>query len=173
LAEVIHSRHTPDSVYLWTLPMFHCNGWCTVWAVTAIGGTHVCLRAVDPSLIWRLLLEEGVTHLNGAPTVLIMLANAAEARRLDRPLVVTTAGAPPSPAIIARMESLGATIVHVYGLTETYGPHTVCEWQHAWDGAPAEERARMQARQGVAMVHVDPIRVVGPDLADVPRDGET
>jgi fatty-acyl-CoA synthase len=173
LAEVIHSRHSPDSVYLWTLPMFHCNGWCTVWGVTAIGGTHVCLRAVEPALIWRLLVEEGVTHLNCAPTVLVMLTSAAQARTLDRPLVVTTAGAPPSPAIIQRMEHLGAQVVHVYGLTETYGPHTVCEWQRTWDGAPAEERARLQARQGVAMIHADPVRVVRADMTDVPPDGQT
>jgi fatty-acyl-CoA synthase len=173
LAEVIHSRHTADSVYLWTLPMFHCNGWCTVWGVTAIGGTHVCLRAVEPALIWKLLVEEGVTHLNCAPTVLVMLTSAAQARTLDRPLVVTTAGAPPSPAIIERMERLGAKVIHVYGLTETYGPHTVCEWQHAWDDAPAAERARLQARQGVAMIHAEPVRVVSSDMTDVPPDGQT
>jgi fatty-acyl-CoA synthase len=173
LAEVIHSRHTPDSVYLWTLPMFHCNGWCTVWGVTAIGGTHVCLRAVDPALIWKLLEEERVTHLNCAPTVLVMMANAPQARTLDRPLVVTTAGAPPSPAIIEAMERLGAQVVHVYGLTETYGPHTVCAWQRSWEDASTEERARLQARQGVAMIHADPVRVVTPDMSDVPRDGQT
>ncbi len=173
LGEVIHSRHTPDSVYLWTLPMFHCNGWCTVWGVTAIGGTHVCLRAVEPALVWKLLEEEQVTHLNCAPTVLVMMANAAQARTLDRPLVVTTAGAPPSPAIIEAMERLGAHVVHVYGLTETYGPHTVCEWQPGWAGASTDERARLQARQGVAMIHADPVRVVSTDMSDVPRDGQT
>jgi len=173
LAEVIHSRHTPDSVYLWTLPMFHCNGWCTVWGVTGIGGTHVCLRAVDPALIWKLLVDEGVTHLNCAPTVLVMLSSAAQAHRLDRPLVATTAGAPPSPTIIARMEQLGVQVIHLYGLTETYGPHTVCEWQRSWDGASAADRARLQARQGVAMIHAEPVRVVGSDMTDVPADGET
>jgi fatty-acyl-CoA synthase len=173
LAEVIHSSHTPSSVYLWTLPMFHCNGWCTVWAVTAIGGTHVCLRVVDPALIWKLLAEEGVTHLNCAPTVLVMLSSAEQASPVERPLVVTTAGAPPSPAIIQRMEQLGAQVIHVYGLTETYGPHTVCEWQPAWAGASAEERARLQARQGVSMIHAEPIRVVDGDMTDVPADGQT
>ncbi len=173
LAEIIHSRHTPDSVYLWTLPMFHCNGWCTTWAVTAIGGRHVCLRRVDAAEIWRLIDAEGVTHLNGAPTVLLMLATAAEAHRLERPLVVTTAAAPPNPKILAALEELGAEIVHVYGLTETYGPHTVCEYQPWVAGAPPAERARFLARQGVAYIHADPIRVVDEQMNDVPRDGAT
>ena len=104
LGEVVHSQHSSDSVYLWTLPMFHCNGWCTTWAVTAVGGRHVCLRAVEPSDVWRLLRDEGVTHLNGAPTVLISLVNAPEAAPLGRPLTVTTAGAPPSPTIIGQID---------------------------------------------------------------------
>ncbi|MFD5385646.1 acyl--CoA ligase family protein [Streptomyces sp. NPDC127074] len=173
LGEVIHSRHTPDSVYLWTLPMFHCNGWCTAWAVTAVGGTHVCLRTVDPEKIWHLLESEGVTHLNGAPTVLAMLANSPAAKPLSKPLVVTTAGAAPSPAIIGHMEELGASIVHVYGLTETYGPYTVCERKDAWRDVTPDERARLLARQGVAMFQADPVRVVGTDMKDVPRDGRT
>ena len=173
LGEVVHSEHSSDSVYLWTLPMFHCNGWCTTWAVTAVGGRHVCLRAVEPSDVWRLLREEGVTHLNGAPTVLISLANAPEAAPLGRPLTVTTAGAPPSPTIIGQMTELGARIVHVYGLTETYGPYTVCEPQPDWDALAAGDRARRLARQGVAYVIADPVRVVDPDMRDVPRDGAT
>jgi acyl-CoA synthetase (AMP-forming)/AMP-acid ligase II len=173
LAEVIHSHHDTDSVYLWTLPMFHCNGWCTPWAVTAVGGRHVCLRAVDPELIWRLLDEEGVTHFNAAPTVLVLLSSHPEARPFGRPITVTTAGAPPSPTIIHRMSELGARIVHVYGLTETYGPYTVCEWQDGWNDEPAERRARLLARQGVAYVGADPIRVVDDEMRDVPRDGRT
>jgi fatty-acyl-CoA synthase len=173
LGEIVHSRHTPDSVYLWTLPMFHCNGWCTTWAVTGIGGRHVCLRAVRVEAVWDALTSLGVTHLNGAPTVLTMIANAPQARRLDRELVVTTAGAAPSPTIIGQMEDLGARIVHLYGLTETYGPHTVCEWQEAWRGADRSQRARLQARQGVAMLIADPIRVVDERMRDVPRDGQT
>jgi acyl-CoA synthetase (AMP-forming)/AMP-acid ligase II len=173
LAEVFHSRHDTDSVYLWTLPMFHCNGWCTTWGVTAAGGRHVCLRAVDPALIWRLFDEEGVTHFNGAPTVLTMLASHADARPFARPVTVTTAGAPPSPTIIGQMTDLGARIVHLYGLTETYGPHTVCEWQRAWEDEPLERRARLLARQGVALLGADPIRVVDEEMRDVPRDGET
>jgi len=173
LGEVFHSGHSPASVYLWTLPMFHCNGWCTTWAVTAAGGTHVCLRAVRADELWRLLRGEGVTHLNGAPTVLVTMANAAEAGPLDRELVVTTAGAPPSPTIIGQLEELGARVIHVYGLTETYGPYTVCEWQAGWEGQERAARARLLARQGVAMVISDPVRVVDEDLRDVPRDGAT
>jgi fatty-acyl-CoA synthase len=173
LAEVVHSHHDTDSVYLWTLPMFHCNGWCTTWGVTAIGGRHVCLRAVDPGLIWSLLDDEGVTHLNAAPTVLISLASHPDAHRFQRPVTVTTAGAPPSPTIIGQMSGLGARIVHAYGLTETYGPYTVCEWQSEWQGEPEDRRARLLARQGVAYLGADPIRVVDEDMRDVPRDGET
>ncbi|WP_141576436.1 acyl--CoA ligase family protein [Actinomadura sp. WMMA1423] len=173
LGEVVHSRHTPESVYLWTLPMFHCNGWCTPWALAAIGGTQVCLRAVAAPEIWRLIDTEGVTHLNGAPTVLVTIANAAEAHPLERPLTVTTAGAPPSPTIIGQMEALGAGIVHVYGLTETYGPYSVCEPQPGWAELPAGDRARLLARQGVGMLQTDGLRVVDGDMNDVPADGTT
>jgi fatty-acyl-CoA synthase len=173
LAEVIHSEHTPASVYLWTLPMFHCNGWCTPWGVTAIGGRHVCLRAVRGERIWELLGQEGVTHLNGAPTVLTAIATADEARPLDRPLVVTTAAAPPSPTIIARLESLGARIIHVYGLTETYGPYSVCEWQPGWEELETEARAKLLSRQGVGMISADRLRIVDEQMNDVPADAET
>ncbi len=178
LAEVIHSYHSADSVYLWTLPMFHCNGWCTTWGVTAVGGRHVCLRAVDPEEIWRLISDQGVTHLNGAPTVLISMANHPDAARFPetssgQPFTITTAGAPPSPTIIGQMTSLGARLVHVYGLTETYGPYTVCEIQDDWASEPEDVRVRLMARQGVAYVGADPIRVVDESLNDVPRDGLT
>jgi fatty-acyl-CoA synthase len=153
--------------------MFHCNGWCFTWAVTAVGGRHVCLRKVDPPLVWRLIADEGVTHLNGAPTVLVMLCADDAAHVLERPVQVTTAGAPPPPAVISRTEALGFRINHVYGLTETYGPITVCEWHVEWDGQGDEERARLRARQGVAMMTSDPVRVVDGELRDVPRDGET
>ncbi len=173
LGEITHSRFAPESVYLWTLPMFHCNGWCTTWAVTGIGGTHVCLRSVRADAIWRLLEEERITHLNGAPTVLVTIASAKQAHRLERPLVVTVAGAPPSPTIIARMGELGARTVHVYGLTETYGPYSINEWQEAWADEPEDERSRLQARQGVGMVQAERLRVVDEEMADVPSDGET
>ncbi len=173
LGEIIHSRHSLDSVYLWTLPMFHCNGWCTTWGVTGIGGTHVCLRQVDPAEIWSLIDERGVTHFNAAPTVLIGLANAPEAHPFPQPVTITTAGAPPSPTIIEAMEGLGADIVHVYGLTETYGPHTVCEPQPGMDDLDVAERAAFLSRQGVSYIIADPTRVVDDDMHDVPKDAET
>jgi acyl-CoA synthetase (AMP-forming)/AMP-acid ligase II len=173
LAEIVHSQHRPESRYLWTLPMFHCNGWCTAWAVTAIGGTHVCLRAVDAAKIWKLLDSEGITHLNGAPTVLVAIANAKQAHQLDRRVIVTTAGAPPSPTIIGQMSALGAQLVHVYGLTETYGPYTVCEIQDGWTRLDPQARNKMMAHQGVGMLVTDGIRVVADDMTDVPRDGAT
>jgi fatty-acyl-CoA synthase len=173
LGEIIHQRFDPESVYLWTLPMFHCNGWCTPWAVTGIGGTHVCLRAVRPAEIWRLLDEEAVTHLDGAPTVLTMIAEAPQAHQLERELVATVAGAPPGPTVIARMRDLGARIVHVYGMTEVYGPYTLNEWQPGWAALPTGDQVRRQARQGVAMIQADPVRVVDKQMNDVPRDGRT
>jgi fatty-acyl-CoA synthase len=173
LGEVIHQRFDPDSVYLWTLPMFHCSGWCTPWAVTAIGGTHVCLRAVRPEQIWQLLDDERVTHLDGAPTVLTMIAEAPQAHPLERELVATVAGAPPGPTVIARMRELGARIVHVYGMTEVYGPYTINELQPGWAALSTGDQVRMQARQGVAMIQADPIRVVDEQMRDVPRDGRT
>jgi fatty-acyl-CoA synthase len=173
LGELLHSRHTPETVYLWTLPMFHCNGWCTTWAITGIGGRHVCLRAVDPGEIWRLIRSEEITHLNAAPTVLVGMANHPDAGPIDRPFVISTAGAPPSPTIISQMESIGARIVHLYGLTETYGPYTVCEPQPEWEGLEVAERAQLLSRQGVAFIGADPIRVVDERMEDVPRDGAT
>ncbi len=173
LGEIIHQRFDPESVYLWTLPMFHCNGWCTPWAVTGIGATHVCLRAVRADVIWQLFDGEGVTHLDGAPTVLVTIANAPQAHRLEQGLVATVAGAPPGPTVIARMRELGAQIVHVYGMTEVYGPYAVNEWQPDWATLPAGQQARLQARQGVAMIQADPVRVVDKQLNDVPCDGQT
>jgi fatty-acyl-CoA synthase len=173
LSEIVHSAHTPDSVYLWTLPMFHCNGWCTPWAVTAIGGTHVCLREVRGDVIWRLIGEHRVTHLNGAPTVVTTIMNAPEAVRLDYQLVITTAGAPPSPTTIGNAERMGFRIVHVYGLTETYGPYSVNQYQPAWAELDTEDRARLQARQGVGMLTAERLRVVDPEMNDVPADATT
>ncbi|MGH3779160.1 MAG: acyl--CoA ligase family protein [Pseudonocardiaceae bacterium] len=173
LGEIIHSAHTPDSIYLWTLPMFHCNGWCTAWAVTAIGGTHVCLREVRGDPIWKLIKQQRVTHLSGAPTVVTTILTAQQAEELDNQLVVTTAGAPPSPDTILQMEKMGFRIVHVYGLTETYGPYSVCQWQPAWAELDPEERAKLQSRQGVGMVQAEWLRVVDDQMADVPADGET
>jgi fatty-acyl-CoA synthase len=173
LGEIIHSGHSSSSVYLWTLPMFHCNGWCTTWGVTAIGGTHVCLRAVRPDVIWRLIDEEGVTHLNGAPAVMTSIARAPEAHPFERSVTITTAGAAPSPTMIAELEGLGARVIHVYGLTEVYGPYSVCEWQPEWPGLDPPERARKLARQGVGMLTAERMRVVDPEMNDVPADGVT
>jgi fatty-acyl-CoA synthase len=173
LSEAAHARLTSRSVYLWTLPMFHCNGWCFTWAVTAAGATHVCLPKVDPPLVWRLIEEEGVTHFNGAPTVLVMLASDAAAKPITHPVVVTTAGAPPPPAVIERTEALGFEVNHVYGLTETYGPITICEWNPAWDELDVEDRARLKARQGINMLTADAVRVVDAEMRDVPADAET
>jgi fatty-acyl-CoA synthase len=162
-----------DSVFLWTLPMFHCNGWCFPWAVTAVSGTHVCLRRVDPGEIWRLLRAEGVTHYNGAPTVHIALVNHPSAAPLERLVTVCVAGAPPSPTLLGQMRVLGMRPIHLYGLTETYGPHTLCEWRDGWGDLPDDELARLLARQGQSYVMADPTRVVDERMNDVPRDGVT
>ncbi len=175
LGEIIEAGMNSYTNYLWTLPMFHCNGWCFPWAVTAVGGTHVCLRTFSPERVFELIESERVTHFCGAPTVLIMLTNhpAAQTLELDHPLTVLTAAAPPSPTIIAKMEALGANIVHVYGLTETYGPHTVCAWHPEWDALDADQRAAKKARQGVAYLVAEELRVVDEHMRDVPADGVT
>lgn len=173
LAEIITTGMNSSSVYLWTLPMFHCNGWCFTWAVTAVGGTHVCLRKLDPGQIWDLFDAEGVTHYNGAPTVHISLVNHPKAHRLDRAVTVTVAGAPPSPTLLGQMKGFNLHPIHVYGLTETYGPYTVCEWHKEWDGLPAGEQARLASRQGQGNVAAERARVVDIDMHDVPRDGQT
>jgi fatty-acyl-CoA synthase len=173
LAEIVCHRIDVGSAFLWTLPMFHCNGWCFPWAVTGAGARHVLLRKVDPPLVWRLVAEEGVTHFNGAPTVLIMLINdpAAPTSRLARPVRIATGGAPPSPTLLAQWEAIGAELTHLYGLTETYGPHTTCEWHPEWNGFEPERRARLRARQGVAHLVACELRVVDGEMRDVPADG--
>jgi fatty-acyl-CoA synthase len=173
LSEVIVAGMSPESVYLWTLPMFHCNGWCFPWAVTAVAARHVALRAVDPALVWQLIDEEGVTHYNGAPTVQLMIINHPNAHRLERPVTAMVAASPPSPTLLARLSELNFRIVHVYGLTETYGPITVCPTQEeGWQGLPLEQQARLLARQGQAYPSADLIRVIDEDMQDIPRDAE-
>jgi fatty-acyl-CoA synthase len=173
LSEVIVAGMSPESVYLWTLPMFHCNGWCFPWAVTAVAATHLALRAVDPDLVWQLIDEEGVTHYNGAPTVQLMIINHPRAHRLERPVTAMVAASPPSPTLLARMAELNFRIVHVYGLTETYGPITVCPSQEGWQELPVEQQAKLLARQGQAYPSADLVRVVDREMHDIPQDAET
>ena len=172
LNEVIVAGLGNDSAYLWTLPMFHCNGWCFPWAVTAVAARHVTMRAVDPELIWELIDGEGVTHYNGAPTVQLMVVNHPRAHRLERAVTAMVAAAPPSPTLLARMSELNFRVVHVYGLTETYGPITVCPEQEAWRELPVEQRAKYLARQGQAYPSSDLVRVVDEQMTDVPQDGQ-
>ncbi|MBH0123471.1 acyl--CoA ligase family protein [Rhodococcus sp. NPDC003382] len=173
MGETFHNGFDGKTKYLWTLPMFHCNGWCTPWAVTAAGGTHICLRAVRADAVWDAIDNLGVTNLCGAPAVCSTIANAEQAHVLDRPLRITTAGAPPSPTVIAQLDAIGITVVHVYGLTEVYGPYTICEYQESWDDKPAEERAALLSRQGVGMLQAENARVVDSEMNDVPADGQT
>jgi fatty-acyl-CoA synthase len=166
----------PGAVYLWTLPMFHANGWGFPWAVAAVAGTHVCLRQVDPALIFRLIAEHRVTHMCGAPTVLSMLVNTPpEARvRFDDVVELQTGGASPPAKVIRAMNELGFRVQHIYGLTEVLGPSTLCAWQDAWNALPPEEQAAKQSRQGVRYHVVDGQMVADPKtLARVPADGKT
>jgi fatty-acyl-CoA synthase len=172
LGQVIETGLTYQTVFLWTLPLFHASGWAFPWAVTAVAGRHVCLRKVDYALIWDLLESQGVTHYNGAPTLQIGVVNHPRAHALDHPVTVTIAGAPPSPTLLARLKELHIRPVHAYGLTETVC-HTVCAWHDEWDALPLAEQARLLARQGQAYVHTDLVRVVDEAMQDVPRDGVT
>ena len=166
----------PDSVYLWTLPMFHCNGWTFPWAVTLAGGTHVCLRRVEAAAIFDLVARHRVTHLCGAPVVLNLLCHAPErpARPIDPQVDIATGGAAPPSAVIERMEAMGFRVTHLYGLTETYGPATLCAWQPEWAGLDLEARAARLARQGVATPTQEEVAVLDRDSgAPVPCDGRT
>jgi fatty-acyl-CoA synthase len=175
LSEIVVHKLERDSVFLWTLPLFHCNGWCFPWAVTAAAGTHVMLRAIDPAKIIELIRAERVTHFNGAPTVLLMLAEAPEAKGIQfEPKVrVATGGSPPSPTLLAQMEKLGIQVIHLYGLTETYGPHVFCDMQPEWDGLDVEARAKVMSRQGAPYPVATHLRVADDQMNDVPADGKT
>jgi fatty-acyl-CoA synthase len=175
LGEVIVHGLGRDSVYLWTLPLFHANGWCFPWGVTAAGAAHVLLRKVDPAEILRLIRAHGVTHFCGAPTVLLMIAEHPDAQgvRWDPPVRIATGGAPPSPTLLARMEQLGARVTHLYGLTETYGPHVFCEMQREWETLAPEPKAAVMARQGVPYHIATHLRVVDEHMRDVPADAAT
>ncbi len=164
-----HSR------YLWTLPMFHCNGWCFPWTVAANAGVSLCLRAVRVEPIYELIRDEKATHFCGAPIVLNMLANAPdELKDFSHQVKVMTAGASPPAAVIKKMEEMGVEVTHVYGLTETYGPSVVCAWKNEWDGLEEESKAKLKSRQGVKNVALDGLMVADPEsLTPVPSDGET
>lgn len=178
LGQVQTQHFTHDTVYLWTLPMFHCSGWCTGWAAMAVSATQVAIRAVRGPKMWELIADEGVTAMCGAPAVLTTLVDDDNKRRVKN-LRIVTAGAPPSPTIITRCENIGVEVTHVYGLTESYGPFTVCESQPEWADMTVRRRAVLKARQGVATVTNDDVRVIQPtetvddELIDVPADGVT
>ncbi len=164
------------AVYLWTLPMFHCNGWCFPWTLSAIVGTHVCLRQVRSGPIWAALAEAGVTHLCGAPIVMSLLISAPEAEKRDlgRTVQFFTAAAPPPEKLLADMREAGFEVTHLYGLTETYGPSVVNDWHADWSALPAAEQARLKARQGVRYLPLEQVEVLDPaTLRPVPRDGQT
>jgi fatty-acyl-CoA synthase len=164
-------------VYLWTLPMFHANGWCFPWTITALAGTHVCLRKVEARAIFDALADRGVTHLCGAPIVMQLLLGATPAERRDlggRTVEFMTAAAPPPAAVLKRMAEQGFRVTHVYGLTEVYGPAVVCDWKQAWEALPEERQAELKARQGVAYPVLEGLMVADAGtLQPVPRDGAT
>jgi fatty-acyl-CoA synthase len=163
-------------VYLWTLPMFHCNGWCFPWTLAAVAGTSVCLRHVRADLIFDLIRDEGVSHFCGAPIVLNMLATAPDEQKagIAHEVNIMTAAAPPPATILEKMDAMGFSVTHVYGLTETYGPAVTCEWHDEWDALSTGERAEINSRQGVRYPVLDGVMVADPDtLEPVPADGET
>ncbi len=162
--------------YLWTLPMFHCNGWCFPWTITAMAGTHVCLRAVRGPAMWSLIAGEKVTHMCGAPIVMstLLATPEKERRHLPGPVTFVVAGAPPPESVLAAMRHEGFGVLHVYGLTEVYGPAVTNEWHAAWDALPADERARLMARQGVRYAALEALDVLDPaTMRPVPADGAT
>ncbi len=175
LANALTFKLDNESRYLWTLPMFHCSGWTYTWAVTAAGGTHVCLRRVEPQRIFELIAEERVTHMCGAPIVLNMLIHAPDAVKKPLPVrtKVATGGAAPPAIVIQRMEAMGFEVLHLYGTTESYGPSTYCAPYAEWEGFGTDERYRIMARQGIPVVLVEDMIVANPDtMQPVPRDGE-
>jgi fatty-acyl-CoA synthase len=173
LGNVIETGLTSDSVFLWAHAMFHCNGWCFPWAVVAAGGTQVCLRKMEPDVVWDLLAAGRATHYHGGPMLHTMIANHPAAHRLTQPVTVTIGGAPPSPALLTRLRALNFRPVHVYGLTETYAPFTVCTLRQEWENLAEAEQARRLAQQGQGRIVADLVRVVDEAMDDVPRDGQT
>ncbi|KAJ0093922.1 hypothetical protein Patl1_25281 [Pistacia atlantica] len=176
LAAALLNEMSSMPTYLWCVPMFHCNGWCLTWAVAAQGGTNVCLRIVNAKGIFDNVAQYKVTHLGGAPTVLNMIVNApaSERRPLPGKVVVMTGGAPPPPQVLFSMEELGFTVTHSYGLTETYGPGTVCSWKPEWDSLPRDVQAKIKARQGLHHLGMEEIDIKDPvTMKSVPPDAKT
>jgi 3-(methylthio)propionyl---CoA ligase len=176
VSNILAANLGPHPVYLWTLPMFHCNGWCFPWTIAAAAGINVCLRKVDPSKIFELIKRHGVTHMAGAPIVYNTLINAPDAPKgtTARPVVGLIAGAAPPVAVLEGAESIGIKLTHVYGLTEVYGPASVCAEQPGWDDLPADQRAQLKRRQGVPYPLQEAVTVIDPEtMQPVPRDGET
>ncbi|HMK69717.1 MAG TPA: AMP-binding protein, partial [Xanthobacteraceae bacterium] len=176
IANVITCDMAKLPVYLWTLPMFHCNGWCFPWTLSLLAGTHVCLRAVRAAPVFDAIATHKVTHLCGAPIVMSTLLNAPAEERKPLPHVVEfiTAAAPPPEAVLAAMKSAGFNVTHVYGLTEVYGPASINDWHREWDGLSASEQAAKKARQGVRYPVLEALDVLDPQtMQPVPRDGET
>ena len=176
VSNILAANLGPHPVYLWTLPMFHCNGWCFPWTIAAAAGINVCLRKVDPSKIFELVKRHGVTHMAGAPIVYNTLINAPDAPKgtTARPVVGLIAGAAPPVAVLEGAESIGIKLTHVYGLTEVYGPASVCAEQPGWDDLPADQRAQLKRRQGVPYPLQEAVTVIDPEtMQPVPRDGET
>ncbi|MBN2907094.1 MAG: AMP-binding protein [Rhodobacteraceae bacterium] len=174
MGQVISWRITLYPKYLTIVPLFHCNGWCHTWMMPVVGGTVICCRDISAKAIFDAIADEGVTHFGGAPIVLNMIVNARAEDRRDMPhtVEVFTAGAPPAPVTLARIEQLGFNITHVYGLTEVYGPATECTWQTEWDPLEGDARAAVKARQGVAMPFMEPVRVWDDTHIPVPMDGQ-
>jgi fatty-acyl-CoA synthase len=174
LAKAFHNGLGPRSAFLWVVPMFHCNGWCLTWGVTAAGGVHICQRTVEPGEIWNKIQTHDVTHFGAAPTVLTALVNHPAAERVaGRIIRVVTGGAPPSPTLLAQLSELGIEVTHAYGLTETFGPVMLCDWHPEWDALDPAESARVKARQGVNNVIAESPRIVDDAGVDVPSDGAT
>jgi len=167
-------HHQPR--YLWTLPMFHCNGWCFPWTITAMGGTHVCLRKTEPGPVFQAIVEHNITHMCGAPIVMGMLVNASskEKKSLTNQVKMFTAGAAPPSAILESIEKLNFDVTHVYGLTECYGPGVVSEWHPEWDNLPSSEKAKKKARQGVPYLVMQDLTIMNPEtMQETPKDAET
>ncbi|KAK9129257.1 hypothetical protein Sjap_009744 [Stephania japonica] len=176
LAAVLLNGMGPMPVYLWTVPMFHCNGWCLVWGIAAQGGTNICLRNVSAKAIFENIFLHKVTYMGGAPIVLNMIVNASATDRkpLRSKVEVMTGAAPPPPHILFKMEELGFGITHAYGLTETYGPGTVCSWKPEWDSLPPNEKAKLKARQGVHHIGMEELDIKDPvTMKSVPPDAKT